>query len=42
MFKYNEKDLYDRCGAIDVPYNPDHKSTFDGEFAEVVGLKFLL
>ncbi len=39
MFKYNEKDLYDRCGAIDVSYNPDHKSTFDGEFAEVGGTK---
>lgn len=25
MFKNNENDLYDRCGAIDMSYNSEYK-----------------
>lgn len=39
MFKYNEKDLYDRCGAIDVPYDHNKKPTFEDKFVEVGGEK---
>lgn len=39
MFKYNEKCLYDRCGAIDVPIDINKKSTFKGKFVEVGGEK---
>lgn len=39
MFKYNEKYLFDRCGAIDVPIETDKEPTFNGQFAEVAGEK---
>ena len=39
MFDYNENNIYDRCGAIDVPYNPNLKPESTGKFVIVCGEK---
>ena len=40
MFKYTENNLYDRCGAIDIPYDRDIHPESTGKFVEVGGKKF--
>lgn len=35
MFDYNENNVYDRCGAIDVPHYPNLNPEFTGKFATV-------
>lgn len=37
MFDYNENNLYDRCGAINVPHNPNIKPESTGKCATVAG-----
>jgi len=39
MFKYSERNLYDRCGAIDVPIDHSKKPFLKGKFIEVAGEK---
>lgn len=36
MFRYTERDLFDRCGAMEVSYN-GKPAEFTGEFIEVGG-----
>lgn len=35
MLKFSKKNLYDRCGAIDVEIDINRKPTFNGKFGEV-------
>lgn len=39
MFRFSEKNIYDRCGATPVPYDENRKSEFTGRFVEVGGEK---
>ncbi len=37
MFDYSENNLFDRCGAIDVPYDPNKKPEFTGKYVVIDG-----
>ena len=39
MLKFSEKNLYNRCGVIDVPMDNNKKTVFNGKFQNICGTK---